>query len=327
MFDTAALYPGRISRTRPTCSSATTPATARRGIARPASSPGRSSRTTSKPGAATTASIRGSCPACSSATARIDTDDPALDRHRADRAAPVRHRAAGVHGRQAAGRGGSHESSTRWRALARPASSLVLAVAVRQRQQARRRARHRPRLRRPRLRAHARPDGARAGCRISRGSPQAGRSRRSARPMPPQSPVAWSTFITGLDPGRHGIFDFIHRDPKTMVPFLSTTKTAEGGRTLTLGKWQFPLSGGTRRAAAAAAQPFWEVLERPRRRDDDHPHAGQLSAVGHGDARAERHGHAGHSRHLRHVLVLHVGAVRLRRPAAVRRHGRIRSTS
>ena len=42
---------------------------------------------------------------------------------------------------------------------------------------------------------------------------------------PPQSPVAWSTFMTGLDPGQHGIFDFIHRDPKTMEPYLSTTKT------------------------------------------------------------------------------------------------------
>src|SRR5436190_21930002 len=29
---------------------------------------------------------------------------------------------------------------------------------------------------------------------------------------PPQSPVAWSTFITGLEPGEHGIFDFVHRD-------------------------------------------------------------------------------------------------------------------
>ena len=42
--------------------------------------------------------------------------------------------------------------------------------------------------------------------------------------VPPQSPVAWSTFITGLDPGRTGIFDFIHRDPKTMEPFLSTSR-------------------------------------------------------------------------------------------------------
>jgi hypothetical protein len=37
--------------------------------------------------------------------------------------------------------------------------------------------------------------------------------------VPPQSPVAWSTFITGLDPGGHGIFDFVHRDPVTMNRF------------------------------------------------------------------------------------------------------------
>ena len=43
--------------------------------------------------------------------------------------------------------------------------------------------------------------------------------------IPPQSPVAWSSFITGLDPGGHGIFDFIHRDPATMVPYLSTSRT------------------------------------------------------------------------------------------------------
>jgi predicted AlkP superfamily phosphohydrolase/phosphomutase len=78
--------------------------------------------------------------------------------------------------------------------------------------------------------------------------------------IPPQSPVAWSTFITGLDPGGHGIFDFIHRDPKTMVPFLSTTKTEEGGRTVKIGRWQFPLSGG-KVELLRRGQPFWEVLE------------------------------------------------------------------
>ena len=78
--------------------------------------------------------------------------------------------------------------------------------------------------------------------------------------IPPQSPVAWSTFITGLDPGAHGIFDFIHRDPKTMVPYLSTSRAEEGGRNVTVGKWKVPLSSGTvellRRGKA-----FWEVLE------------------------------------------------------------------
>ncbi len=37
----------------------------------------------------------------------------------------------------------------------------------------------------------------------------------------PQSPVAWSTFITGVDPSRHGVFDFIQRDPANYLPDLS----------------------------------------------------------------------------------------------------------
>ena len=37
---------------------------------------------------------------------------------------------------------------------------------------------------------------------------------------PPQSPVAWSNFITGAGPGAHGIFDFIHRNPQQQcAPF------------------------------------------------------------------------------------------------------------
>ncbi|MCC7033458.1 MAG: alkaline phosphatase family protein [Acidobacteria bacterium] len=77
--------------------------------------------------------------------------------------------------------------------------------------------------------------------------------------IPPQSPVAWSSFITGLDPGGHGIFDFIHRDPKTMLPYLSTSRT-EGGRAIGLGGWQVPLAGGTVELLREG-RPFWEVLE------------------------------------------------------------------
>ena len=36
--------------------------------------------------------------------------------------------------------------------------------------------------------------------------------------IPPQSPVAWSNFITGAGPGVHGIFDFLHRDPTPTGP-------------------------------------------------------------------------------------------------------------
>src|ERR1700686_5042976 len=59
---------------------------------------------------------------------------------------------------------------------------------------------------------------------------------------PPQSPVAWSTFITGLDPAEHGIFDFVHRDPKTMQPFSSMSRTDPPGFQLPAGHSVLPLS-------------------------------------------------------------------------------------
>ncbi|MEM9291395.1 MAG: alkaline phosphatase family protein [Acidobacteriota bacterium] len=36
--------------------------------------------------------------------------------------------------------------------------------------------------------------------------------------IPSQTPVSWSTFSTGLNPGRHTIIDFLRRDPKTYQP-------------------------------------------------------------------------------------------------------------
>ncbi|HVT00690.1 MAG TPA: alkaline phosphatase family protein [Patescibacteria group bacterium] len=35
--------------------------------------------------------------------------------------------------------------------------------------------------------------------------------------IPPQSPVAWASFISGSSPSEHGIFDFITRDPSTYL--------------------------------------------------------------------------------------------------------------
>jgi predicted AlkP superfamily phosphohydrolase/phosphomutase len=78
--------------------------------------------------------------------------------------------------------------------------------------------------------------------------------------LPAQSPVAWSTFITGRDPGVHGIFDFVHRDPKTLVPYLSTTVTIPGRHLLPIGPWQFPLTGARVELLRHGA-PFWADLE------------------------------------------------------------------
>src|SRR5947209_14486931 len=45
---------------------------------------------------------------------------------------------------------------------------------------------------------------------------------RPLRPtLPAQTPVSWSTFSTGIDPGRTGIFDFLRRDPNTYLPFFA----------------------------------------------------------------------------------------------------------
>jgi len=41
---------------------------------------------------------------------------------------------------------------------------------------------------------------------------------------PAQTPVAWSTFATGTNPGGHGIFDFIRRNPKTYLPDFSLNR-------------------------------------------------------------------------------------------------------
>lgn len=37
---------------------------------------------------------------------------------------------------------------------------------------------------------------------------------------PPQTPVSWSSFATGIDPGRTEIFDFLKRDPQTYLPSI-----------------------------------------------------------------------------------------------------------
>jgi len=79
--------------------------------------------------------------------------------------------------------------------------------------------------------------------------------------IPPQSPVAWSDFISGTDAGGHGIFDFIHRHPETMTPYLSTS-IAEPGTMWTFGKWQIPSffdSGSVELLRRGDA--FWTVLE------------------------------------------------------------------
>lgn len=77
---------------------------------------------------------------------------------------------------------------------------------------------------------------------------------------PPQSPVAWSNFISGTNPGGHGIFDFVARDPATMQPYHSTARLEGGGEPLRIGRWAIPTAPGTIRNRRQG-RTFWSELE------------------------------------------------------------------
>jgi predicted AlkP superfamily phosphohydrolase/phosphomutase len=77
--------------------------------------------------------------------------------------------------------------------------------------------------------------------------------------LPPISPVAWSSFQTGVNPGKHNIFDFLTPDLRTYEPKLSSVEIRPPRRSLRLGKYQFPLGKADVRLLRKS-KPFWKVL-------------------------------------------------------------------
>lgn len=77
---------------------------------------------------------------------------------------------------------------------------------------------------------------------------------------PPQSPSAWSTFITGLDPAQHGVFDFVERDPLTQRTYLSMAGTIPPRFHLSIGPYDLPLSR-SRVVSLRKGKAFWQTLE------------------------------------------------------------------
>src|SRR5436189_1760922 len=45
---------------------------------------------------------------------------------------------------------------------------------------------------------------------------------------PPQTEVSWTSMATGADPGGHGVFDFVQRDPATYLPYVSILPVHKG---------------------------------------------------------------------------------------------------
>jgi len=85
--------------------------------------------------------------------------------------------------------------------------------------------------------------------------PNLGRLRESggdgtvATTYPAQTPVAWSSFATGTNPGGHGIYDFVRRDPETYLPDLALNRYEQRSALLP------PRAVNLRRGRAV-----WEIL-------------------------------------------------------------------
>jgi predicted AlkP superfamily phosphohydrolase/phosphomutase len=79
--------------------------------------------------------------------------------------------------------------------------------------------------------------------------------------FPAISPVAWSTFMTGVNPGKHNIYDFLARDVNNYLPFLSSAQISEPKRHLKIGKYSIPL-GKSDIKGLRKGVPFWHLLSK-----------------------------------------------------------------
>lgn len=76
---------------------------------------------------------------------------------------------------------------------------------------------------------------------------------------PPLSPVAWSSFLTGSNPGKHNIFDFLNTNRRNYTPFLSSVDIQAPTKNLKLGKYLIPLNKPSIRLMRKG-KPFWNTL-------------------------------------------------------------------
>jgi predicted AlkP superfamily phosphohydrolase/phosphomutase len=78
--------------------------------------------------------------------------------------------------------------------------------------------------------------------------------------IPPQSPVAWGSFISGADPGVFGIFDFIHRNPDNYTPMFSQSELLPSRMMVNIGQYQIPLKPG-KVVLKREGRAFWDYME------------------------------------------------------------------
>lgn len=83
--------------------------------------------------------------------------------------------------------------------------------------------------------------------------------KRLATTTPSISPVAWSSFQTGTNPGKHNIYDFLTRDKHSYAPILSSVDIRGTKKFLKLGKIRIPI-GKPEIRLLRKSTPFWVTL-------------------------------------------------------------------
>jgi len=83
--------------------------------------------------------------------------------------------------------------------------------------------------------------------------------KKLATTIPSMSPVAWSSFQTGVNPGKHNIFDFLAPNRQTYKPQLSSVEMGPVQRKLGWGKFSLTLRKVDIRLLRKS-QPFWKLL-------------------------------------------------------------------
>jgi len=80
-----------------------------------------------------------------------------------------------------------------------------------------------------------------------------------ATTIPSMSPVAWSSFQTGVNPGKHNVFDFLTRDKRTYLPELGSVDIREPRQKINIGKYKFAIGKPDIRMLRKG-KPFWKTL-------------------------------------------------------------------
>jgi predicted AlkP superfamily phosphohydrolase/phosphomutase len=90
---------------------------------------------------------------------------------------------------------------------------------------------------------------------------ESGSYSRLRTTFPSLSPVAWSTFATGVNPAKHNIFDFLDRNLRSYVPQLSSARVGKPQRIWKIGRLRIPLSSPTLELRRKS-EPFWKTLSK-----------------------------------------------------------------